>query len=190
MFAGCKDRKKDAIFTTDDVNPNVRGNLFFMGEKGYSVKIPRLQWIVVKNQNKDVDLTLQNRSFPATLEVFGERTFKKNISLERAASHGIERVLKKEYKILEKQKIDFNGINGLEMKASGEVKLREYKTNVPRIVTCSVFHINKFTYKFTLYSKPEEFEDCYPEYTMVLQNFKFEEVKSKGLIDIFNSDFE
>ncbi|MBU1627542.1 hypothetical protein KKB18_09260, partial [bacterium] len=90
LSISCKDRKKDSVFTTDDVNPNVKGNLFHLGEKGYSINIPRLQWIVVKNKHKDVDLTLYNRSYSASIEFVGNRTFRKNISIEKAISKKIK----------------------------------------------------------------------------------------------------
>ena len=179
FFTACKDKKKDSIFTTDDVNPNVKGNVFLLGEKGYSITIPRLFWIVVKNTGKTVDLTLNSRSYPASVKVFAERTFKKNISIENAAQRHFRKNFIENYSIIEKNPIEIAQVKGLEYKAIGEVKIREYKSTVPRIITCSLIRKNKFTYRFTFICKPEEYDRCYEEFVLLKENFQFEKITPK-----------
>ena len=98
--AGCKNRNKVTVFTTEDVNPYVKGSLFYKGESGYSISLPRLQWIVVRNSNNKIDLTLQNRIYPATVKVMSERKYKKNISLENAIQNVFKHILINNYKII------------------------------------------------------------------------------------------
>jgi len=175
VLTGCKNRKEDAIFTTDDVNPYVRGNTFYMGEKGYSIEIPRLYWLVVENGSKQVDLTLHNRSYPATVEVSAGRTFLKG-SFEKIALKTIERFFKKGYKIVDRREIEIKGQKGIEIRARGEIKLKEYRSYVPREISCSVVRRGSFVYSFSFICKPEEYNLSYPEFALLLGNFKFEKI--------------
>lgn len=191
LVLGCKDRKKDTrVFTTDDINPFMRGNVFHMGPKGYSIKVSRLQWLVVKNKHKKVDLTLYNRIFPASVEVFAERNFRENLPLEKFLRKKLKRLFPKNYDLLEQNQILIAGENGFEMKAKGQIKLKEYKTSVPRIVKISVVQKNKITYLFTFICKPEEFVNSTSDFALVLNNFKFEKITKPEFDEVIMDKLE
>jgi hypothetical protein len=180
VFIGCKDRKKDTVSTTDEVNPNVKGNKFLMSEKCYSIEIQRLNWIVVKNKSRYVDLALHSRKYPGTFFCYGHKVFSKSNNLEKTANNVIERLTNSRYQIIEKKPIEIAKHKGILVKSKGEVNLKDLKNQIPRIITCSVIQIGKYVYELTFICKPEEYDLCEPDYKNLLDNFKTEKYASKN----------